>query len=65
MGDQYSSAYFCDFTEQGEILANVLSSTGKWKLVLLHRDGKLNRELASDPAPAQGVVASWRKFEHR
>jgi hypothetical protein len=65
-GDSWPKAYFCDFTEQGEILANVQDSkTNKFRLVVLHRDGKLNRELGTDVDAAEGVVASWRKYEHR
>ena len=64
LGDQYSSAYFCDWTEQADLLANV-KDKAKWKLVILRRDGTLSRELGTDVPPAEGVVASWRKYEHR
>jgi hypothetical protein len=32
---------------------------------VLGRDGTLSRELGTDTPPAEGVVASWRKYEHR
>jgi prepilin-type N-terminal cleavage/methylation domain-containing protein len=65
IGTDYDQAYFCDWTEGGEILANVRRATGNWKLVVLNRDGTLSHELATDMPPAEGVVASWRKYEHR
>jgi hypothetical protein len=61
----YSGAYFCDWTEQGDILANANRAGAGWRLVVMRRDGTLLRELATDIAPAEGVVASWRKYEHR
>jgi hypothetical protein len=65
LGTQYSGAYFCDWTEGGDVLANVKGSNGKWQLVILDRQGDLKSELGTDPAPAEGAVASWRKYEHR
>jgi len=65
LGTQFSAAYFCDFSEQGELLANVSTGTNSWKLVLLHRDGSFNRDIPTDIPPAPGVCASWRKYEHR
>ena len=63
-GDQYTSAYFCDWTEQGDLLANV--HAGTWKLMVLRRrDGSVAREMGTAIAPAEGVVASYRKYEHR
>ena len=65
LGSQYAAAYFCDWTEAGDVLANVKDSMGKWRLVILDRQGDLKSELGTDPAPAEGAVASWRKYEHR
>jgi prepilin-type N-terminal cleavage/methylation domain-containing protein len=65
LGDQYAGAYFCDWTEGGDVLANVKGSDGKWRLVILDRQGDLKSELGTDPPPAEGAVASWRKYEHR
>jgi hypothetical protein len=65
LGDQYSSAYLCDWTEQGDLLANVTSGGGNWRLVILGRDGTLSRELGMPSPPGEGVVASWRKYMHR
>jgi hypothetical protein len=47
------------------MLANVRSADGKWKLVILDRRGDMKTELGVDPPPAEGAVASWRKYEHR
>jgi prepilin-type N-terminal cleavage/methylation domain-containing protein len=65
VGDQYTNAVFCDWTEGGDLLVNV-TELGKQKLVILRRrDGSLSRELNLTSAPASGVVATWRKYEHR
>ncbi len=65
LGTQFTAAYFCDWTEGGDMLANVKGTNGKWKLVILDRQGDLKTELGVDPPPAEGAVASWRKYEHR
>lgn len=65
LGEQYTNAVFCDWTEGGDLLVNVLD-LGKQKLVILkRRDGSFSRELNLTSAPASGVVATWRKYEHR
>jgi hypothetical protein len=65
IGAPYSFAYFCDWTEQGTILGNVSRDNSNWRLVIFDRDGKLLRELDTDPKPAPGPIASWRKYGHR
>lgn len=64
LGSQYTAAYFCDWTEQGTILANIRVASG-WRLAILNRNGSLNHELATDIAPAEGPIATWRKYWHR
>jgi hypothetical protein len=64
LGTQFPAAYFCDWTEQGEILANVPDGA-KWKLVVMDTDGQVRRTLSTAIAPAEGVSASWRKYGHR
>jgi prepilin-type N-terminal cleavage/methylation domain-containing protein len=65
-GSAYLGMYFCDWTEQGDLLVNGSTVKGKWKLMILRRkDGTLMRELGTAVPPAEGVVASWRKYEHR
>jgi len=65
-GDSYSGIYFCDWTEGGDILANVQATPTQGKLVILRRkDGSLVRELNTDLPPDLGVVATYRKYEHR
>ena len=64
IGSKYTRAYFCDWTEQGDFLANV-QEAGAWKLVVLRRDGSFNREIGTVVPPPEGVVATWRKYEHR
>jgi len=64
LSTQWPAAYFCDWTEQGTILANV-KRPDRWQLVVLNKSGKIIRELATDIPPAEGPVASWRKHEHR
>lgn len=65
MGAEFSSAYFCDWTDSGELLCNVLEADGRWRLVIYGRDGKLKRKLETAVRPAYGVVASYRKYGHR
>jgi prepilin-type N-terminal cleavage/methylation domain-containing protein len=65
LGDNWKGAYFCDWTEQGNLLANVSDDLKKWRLVVLDRNGGLLSELGTDGGVAEGVVASWRKYEHR
>ena len=65
-GDAYTGLYFCDWTEGGEILANAQVSQSRGKLVILRRsDGSLVREVNTDLPPDLGVVATYRKYEHR
>ena len=64
LGDQYWSAYFCDWTGQGQLLVNVETDKG-WVLVILDRAGKEVRRLPTPVRPSRGPVASWRKYGHR
>jgi prepilin-type N-terminal cleavage/methylation domain-containing protein len=61
----YNWVWFCDWTEQGDILANAGRPPEIWRLVVMRRDGTVLRELSTDVAPAPGIVASWRKYWHR
>ena len=61
----YTSVYFCDWTDQGTLLGNATRDGRNWTLVLFTRDGKLIRRLETNVPPAQGVIASWRKYGHR
>jgi prepilin-type N-terminal cleavage/methylation domain-containing protein len=65
LGDQFTDAYFCDWTEGGLILANVTRNGSDWRLAILDRTGGMMSELGTSIPPAVGVVASWRKYEHR
>ena len=57
IGGQYKGAYFCDWTEQDELLCNVTSNGTDWKLVILDTNGLLKREM---PTPPTGEVQrSW------
>jgi prepilin-type N-terminal cleavage/methylation domain-containing protein len=64
IGEGFSEICFCDWTEQGQILANV-GRNGTWKLAIFDRSGRFVRELPTAMPPAAGVIASWRKYEHR
>jgi prepilin-type N-terminal cleavage/methylation domain-containing protein len=59
------AAYFCDWTESGTMLCNARSSRGPYALVICDRDGKLLRRLNTEVPPAEGVIATWRKYGHR
>jgi prepilin-type N-terminal cleavage/methylation domain-containing protein len=58
----YVSAYFCDFTEEGTLLANVSRNGVDYKLVVMDRSGNIRRELNTEIPPAKGAVATWRKY---
>jgi prepilin-type N-terminal cleavage/methylation domain-containing protein len=62
---KYTQAYFCDWTEGGELLCNINEFGGAWKLVILDLSGAVKRELGTPVPPGPGVVASWRKYGHR
>jgi len=65
LGAEYFSAFFCDWTEDGRLLANVSDDNRTWRLVVLDREGRLQWTLDTPAPPAAGVVASWRKYGHR
>ena len=66
LGDKFTRAYFCDWTEGGDLLANVTTNGTRYKLVVLRRkDGSVARELGTAIPPPEGVVASYRRYEHR
>jgi prepilin-type N-terminal cleavage/methylation domain-containing protein len=61
----YRSAYFCDWTDQGTLLANASENGRDWCLLTIDRDGKLLRRMETPVRPSKGVIASWRKYGHR
>jgi prepilin-type N-terminal cleavage/methylation domain-containing protein len=62
---QFSRVYFCDWTEQGELLCNTTTDGVNYQLALFGRDGRVVRMLPTEPRPAKGIVASWRKYNHQ
>jgi prepilin-type N-terminal cleavage/methylation domain-containing protein len=65
LGDKLTEVYFCDWTEQCDMLVNIKQPSGKWRLAIMRRDGTIARELSTPVGSAAGVCASWRKYEHR
>ena len=63
--DLFRSVYFCDWTEEGTLLGNASEDGKTWMLVIFDRKGQLLRRLATDVRPAEGPVASWRKYGHQ
>lgn len=61
---RYSSAYFCDWGEDGNLLCNVLDGS-RWVLMLFDRNGREVRRLDTSTRPDSGYVATWRKYLHR
>ena len=61
----YAGAYFCDWTEQGQLLCNVSKNGSQWQLAIFDHNGQLVRPLGTPVPPAKGVIASWRKYGHR
>jgi prepilin-type N-terminal cleavage/methylation domain-containing protein len=62
VGTAFQSVYFCDWTEEGTLLGNASDDGVHWTLVVFGRDGSLVRRLETDMPPAEGPVASWRKY---
>lgn len=62
---RFARVYFCDWTEQGELLCNTSQTGSTYELALFGRDGRLIRMLPTEPRPGRGVVASWRKYGHQ
>ena len=61
----FRSVFFCDWTEQGELLANATADGKSWTLVIYARNGTLIRRLETPMPPSKGTIASWRKYGHR
>jgi prepilin-type N-terminal cleavage/methylation domain-containing protein len=60
-----SSAYFCDWTDEGDLLCNVSVGGPDYQLMVFGRDGRLRRKLETEMPPAKGIIASWRKYGHQ
>ncbi|HEV8607108.1 MAG TPA: type II secretion system protein [Tepidisphaeraceae bacterium] len=62
LGGDFQEAMFCDWGEQGQLLACV-KENGKWGLGVLNREGKLQRRLEAQINPPSTIPpASWRKY---
>ena len=63
---RYQSASFCDWTEDGRILAAVSSGGGVAKLVIIDRFDRVYAEIPGGSAsPMHSGTASWRKYMRR
>jgi len=62
---EFSRVYFCDWTEESTLLCNVTRDGTNYTLAIFDRKGQLVRTLGTDPPPAKGIVASWRKYGHQ
>lgn len=65
IGGDFMSAHLCDWTENGNILANVTSDNRKWNLAIFDRKGRLIKKMDTPSPPAPGHIASWRKYLHQ
>jgi prepilin-type N-terminal cleavage/methylation domain-containing protein len=61
----FKQVYFCDWTEQGELLCNMTRDDKLWQLAIFDRYGQLVRTIQTPVPPANGVCATWRKYGHR
>ena len=61
----FRSLYFCDWTEDGRLLANGSNDGRNWVLAIFDRNGQLIRRLETDIKPVEGPIASWRKYMHQ
>ncbi|MCY2951195.1 MAG: type II secretion system protein [Planctomycetota bacterium] len=59
-----NNTYFCDWTEDGNLLVNIRDGP-RQMLAILNRDGKLMRKIPTAVRPLPGSVASWRKYGHQ
>ena len=62
IGGSFRSVYFCDWTEEGTLLGNASDDGVNWMLVVFDKAGRIVRRLDTDPRPAEGPIASWRKY---
>jgi len=61
----FRQVYFCDWTEEGQLLCNATADGTRFTLALFDRYGQFVRIIDTEPAPARGVSASWRKYGHQ
>ena len=61
IAEDFESVWFCDWTSDGNLLANV-KENGEWSLKVLNRSGKVVRTLPTRVPPATGPAASWRHY---
>ena len=68
VGADFGDCVFCDWTDDGNILANVREQTQPrqrgWCLAILDKEGKLLRRIPTDVPPAPESGASWRHARH-
>lgn len=64
-GPRFQRVYFCDWTEQGELLCNTSVNGSTFQLAIFDRQGQFVRTLDTEMPPARGIVASWRKYGHQ
>src|SRR5689334_2373193 len=65
LGTDYTSAYFCDFTEDGTLLANISSDGTHYRLVVMDKTGRVLHNVDTEVPPKSGAIATWRKYGHR
>lgn len=61
----YQRMYFCDWTDDGNLLCNISTDNVNFRLAIFGKDGRLVRKLDTETQPAKGIVASWRKYGHQ
>ena len=64
-GQVIRNVYFCDWTDGGDMLCNVTADGNNCTLALYDRNGRFLKLIETDPRPAKGIVASWRKYGHQ
>jgi prepilin-type N-terminal cleavage/methylation domain-containing protein len=62
IGEGFRSVYFCDWTEDGTLLGNASEDGRNWSLVVFDKQGRVVRRLETAVPPAEGPIASWRKY---
>jgi hypothetical protein len=47
------------------MLCNVTTDGSNFTLALFDHNGRFLKPIGTDPPPAKGIVASWRKYGHQ
>jgi prepilin-type N-terminal cleavage/methylation domain-containing protein len=61
----FQRIYFCDWTDDSNLLCNVTEDGVNYSLAIFDRHGRFVKKLETEMPPAKGIIASWRKYGHQ